>query len=54
MGDRHVQMLLDVVVPGDQEPMLYLAELIQDVNVLLHRKGVQESVWAVRLPEDRR
>lgn len=53
MKDKHVQMLLDVVVPEGEETFMYLAELIQDINSFLHRKGVQESVWAVRLPEDR-
>lgn len=51
--DQHVQMLVDVVVPKGHVLFNRLADLIDLLNAELHRQGLQESVWVVRLPEDR-
>lgn len=48
---HHVQMVVDVVIPTDKEPFLYLVDLVELLNSELHRHGLQESVWVVRPPE---
>lgn len=52
MAERHVQMLVDVVVPEDAV-WEGLTALIEVLNLELARQGLMETVWVARLPEDR-
>lgn len=53
MGEgQHVQLLVDVVVPEGVDRWMFLTVLVEELNAVLHRSGLHESVWVVPGPDE--